>query len=402
LAAAGAGRGYVEVKETFTRADGATPLATFIDRDGSMRLAAADKVRIEYPTAFSGLVDSAGLPYCGPSLEGSRQNIIENGNYEADTVGSNALISTIARDATNVRSGAWALKVTPTNADASGVQWLKRDGTKMLAVAGTAYSSGIWLYAPAASVGKQMRFVMSWYTAADAAINSVGGTTETLVAGWQRIVFNGQVAPGTTGKMILTFSTVGAQGVFDVWIDVAQFEAGAFVSNAIPTGTAAVTRAADSLSVPFNFGPMDCTVLARVARPVYADAVGDILLSPGVFSLGSANPLAAMFFVQSARSGAAFLADAGGNQQPAQAIPAGAALTFAAQFKDFGAGKTAKVAMNTGTAYTGFSDLTRAITAYGNQTLVVGSLLNQQLYSVLLDLIFARGQRTLAEMLAIP
>src|SRR6266576_5866215 len=73
-----------EIPYTHTRADGGTPVATYIDYDGTIRLAAQNTLRIEWVDLDGdGIRESPGI-----LLEGSRINLIENDDYETDTVGT--------------------------------------------------------------------------------------------------------------------------------------------------------------------------------------------------------------------------------------------------------------------------------------------------------------------------
>jgi hypothetical protein len=410
-AVAGSRRGLVEVPITFTRADAST-LATYLDQDGLIRTAAPNVIRPDYsPYVTGGLVFPDGSPAFGPSLEGSRQNLIENGDYEVDAVGSSASGgSTIVRDSLGgnppaIKPGTpgFGLKITTANSSSSGAFIHNRAGTRIAATVGTAYTFSQWVYAPAASVGKTVKVRIEWWSSAPAFLSATEVIGVALVAGWQRLSVSG-VAPASTATADPFIGGDTAQGVWDFWVELAQFEAGAFRASPIPTGTAAVTRAADSLLVPINFGPTDITVFARVARSVHADASGSIGTSPGIFALGGASPgpRVGAFFAQSVRSVQAFLQDATGNVQPSCPIAAGTELKVLIQAKNFGSASTAKIAIDSGDGQglTAFSDLTRAITAYGAQTLRVG-LLDNELYGVLLDLIVFRGLFTLAEASAV-
>src|SRR6267142_3138462 len=70
-AVAGSRRGPVELPLTFARADAAT-CATYIDRDGTVRVAEANKLRREWVDLDGdGVRESPGL-----LLEGSRTNVV--------------------------------------------------------------------------------------------------------------------------------------------------------------------------------------------------------------------------------------------------------------------------------------------------------------------------------------
>jgi hypothetical protein len=231
------------VAATFTRASVATRIAKLLGLE-PLATEAANVLRDRH---YEGSVKTA-------LLESARENLIENGDYETDTVGTAVVVATFARDATNVRRGSWAGKLTTTNTGGSGCFWSNRSGTRIAVTVGQPYTHSIWVYAPAASVGKTFTITLEWYTSAPAANGSSQSGTLTLVAGWQRLNWTG-TPPASTATCTPTFYTTAAIGVFDVWVDMVQFEAGAFASSAISTGTGAVTRSADAFSWPFLYKP---------------------------------------------------------------------------------------------------------------------------------------------------
>jgi len=238
----GASRGLVETKETVTRAS----TALIGDRDRNVKVAAIDKLRMHYPP---GLVDASGQPLGGVLAEGTRQNKIENGDYETDAVGSNIRVgATLLRDQTNVRHGAWALKVTVANSVQSGMHWVPKAGGRIVAVAARAYTVEVDVYAPAASVGKTLRVGMEWWNAIPAAISNSNGPTTALVAGWQRLIFT-VTSPANTAFAVPFIELNAAQGIFDFWVDIADFQEGAFASEPVPTNTAVAMRSADQIDV---------------------------------------------------------------------------------------------------------------------------------------------------------
>lgn len=245
----GAGRGRTEeFKETATRAS----VATLTERGGVGRHVGQDVPRQHWiKNAVTGLYE----PYL--LLEASRTNLIENGDYEADAVGSLANVSTIVRDATNVYLGSWALKVTTQNSSSSGVFVHNRAGTRIPVTVGQQYSFPVWLYAPAASVGKTVKIRIEWWSSAPAFLSATETIGIVLVAGWQRLNVTG-TAPASTATADPFIGGDTAQGVWDFWIDAVQFEASTgYPSSPIATGTVAATRALDAFSVPYPHGATD-------------------------------------------------------------------------------------------------------------------------------------------------
>lgn len=237
-----------EVAETVVRA---APARIYLDRDGIYRDAAANIPRLHYPP---GLVDQFGAPIGGLLAEHGRLNRIENGDYETDAVGSAATGgSSIARDATNVRHGSWALKVTTANAADSGVLYTKRDGSRMAATAARLHSKIVWVYAPAASVGKTLRLAFEWYDAGAGIISTSNGSNVALVAGWNRLIHTA-LAPALTVTVRTFIETNAAQGVFDFWVDLADFSESPYPIEPTPTNTGAVTPVSDDITVPIQLG----------------------------------------------------------------------------------------------------------------------------------------------------
>src|SRR6266550_5827889 len=246
-----------EIPYTFTRAD-ATTCASYIDYDGVIRLAAANLLRIEWVDLDGdGIRESATT-----ALETSPRTNVVLWN----------------RDMTNA---AW-VKTTMTAAkDQLGVDGVANSASSLLATAGNATCL------QAITLGSSLRAQAVWVkrlvgsgTINMTMDNGATWTVITLTANWTRVTIPSQtLANPTIGFRIVTNTD-------KIAVDYVQNENGAFQSSAIATTTVAVTRAADSLTLPFNFGPLDCTVLARIARPVWADAAGDIGLVPGVIDLG--------------------------------------------------------------------------------------------------------------------
>lgn len=366
-AVAGARRGAVDVPPTFARADAAT-CATYIDRDGIVRTAAANLLRVEWVDLDGdGVRESPGL-----LLEGSRANVV-----------------LWDRDLTNA---AW-VKTTMTAAkDQTGIDGAANSASSLLATAGNATCL------QAITLGSSQRAQAVWVkrlvgsgTINMTMDNGATWTVITLTANWTRVTIPSQtLANPTVGFRIVTNAD-------KIAVDYVQNENGAFESSALATTTAAVTRAADSLTLPFNFGPMDTTVLYRMARPVWADAVGDIGFFPSLVDISTANPRYEVFFNQTTRQFNARSGDSGSGA--AANIPAGASLVFTSQHKN--AATLPAVAVDVGSGLTAFDTGAVAFTAFANQTIrpstpVVG------LYGVLLDLMVLRGLFTLAEASAVP
>lgn len=400
----GSRRTLEEITEVFARAD-ATKCATYLDRDGTMRMASANVPRIHY----TGLLDAKGEPIFGPLIDNTVQNLIENSNYEADAVGSGARAgSTVVRDGTNPRLGSWGLKVTTANLIQSGVTILKRDGGRIVAAAATQYAVSFDVFAPTASVGKTLRVGMEWWNSVPASISQTAGAAVALVAGWQRLSFSVQ-SPAGTAFAVPFIETDSAEGVFDFWIDVPQFELGFFSTSPIATGTGALTRQEDDLRLPLPFGARNLTVLARIGRPNWADLAGNIGFGPGLFTIGVNLPVVMAFADANNRQFGCQIRDGTTIQGPALAnIPAGNELAPCFQFRNLTTGGLAKQDVGDGSGYGADSDAALSFSVFGSAGVSVIRLgwrtgaSGVALGSVISDLIVANGLFTRAEMLAIP
>lgn len=420
LAAMGAGRGYVEVKETFTRAD-ATTCRTFMDRDmGSgqfLRLAEANKVRIEYPTALSGLVDAFGYPYCGPLLEGTRKNIAHFTRDLTNAFWTKESSDTVTADAGQAADGSVTADKVVEFA-ATSIHGFNRS------FACAAGDSLCW----SAVVEAAGRNVFQMMVRSDAEVNGFRGQfdastgvytpqtvqgTGTLYNGGMiklrngkyRAWISGKVDPAATAALARlnynnpagTISYLG-DGASGMIISDMQFEVGTFPSSIIPALAGSdVTGAADSsILLPFNQGPVDMTVLTRIARPVWVDIIGDVLIgSQQMGRIGGAGGPNIDWGGRSAIRDFYSRANNFGGLATGT-IPAGSALSYSAQFKNLTTG--GQTALDAGSGLSVFTSAATAFTKYGVQTVEVGLIL----YGVLLDMIIARGLRTKAEMEAIP
>jgi len=426
LAAMGAGGGYQEVKETFARADGGTPIATLIDRNvGNGQIlytAAADKVRIEYPPALSGLVDQFGYPYCGPLLESARTNAWTKSQKLDDAVWT--------KDAASVTPNVGAGADSSSTADL-----IVEDGTNNL--------HGFERTTPALTDNTQQSVSVFasyfgtrlWFrirtTDKSGALNSTffnigAGTIGTIGAGHTDVKIEGPIgrlgaqgyrcslsfnsAAGATPPLVQFFLATAdnsgaylGDGVSGMVFWGLQFEVDKpFRSSYLATDAATISRAADSLRLPYLFGTnADITTLVRLARPVFVDTVGSLPNGPVMFRFGSANPCLYSNFAIATRSFVSRIFDPA-DHNVITAVPAGAEIRQVSQWKNLRtAGQTAQ---DVGSGYGAFTSAAVALAALFDQTLILGGdgAAGNEINGVLLDFIAARGLRTTAEMLAIP
>src|SRR6266550_1934477 len=217
-----------EIPYTFTRAD-ATTCASYIDYDGVIRLAAANLLRTEWVDLDGdGIRESATT-----ALETSPRTNVVLWN----------------RDMTNA---AW-VKTTMTAAkDQLGVDGVANSASSLLATAGNATCL------QAITLGSSLRAQAVWVkrlvgsgTINMTMDNGATWTVITLTANWTRVTIPSQtLANPTVGFRIVTNAD-------KIAVDYVQNETavtGILESSAIATTTVAVTRAADALTVPFNYG----------------------------------------------------------------------------------------------------------------------------------------------------
>lgn len=356
---------------TFARADAST-CATYFDRDGILRTAAANLLRPEWVD-----LDGDGVrETMGFRLEGARTNV--------------ALWN---RDLTNA---AWTkTNITPVK-DQTGIDGVSNSASKITATAG----NGTCLQAVvlASSLRRQSAFVKRITGSGVVEMTTDNGTTWTAVtvtAAWTRVTIPAQtLANPTLGFRIVTSGDAVA-------VDYAQNETGAFESTPIATTTAAVTRATDSWIFTAAFGPVDFTIWQRSARPDWMTLAGDIVSAPYFARVGTTAPLLNLRTGSSSRIYVGDVDTATTDAQATASIPAGT-LSSTWQFKEFATG--AKVAIDPGSGLGVFSAASSPVVAFSNQTFRVGGsgTAGQELFGVLLDLKARQGLETLTSMATEP
>jgi len=408
----GAGRGRVEVPYVFTRADAAT-CATYVDRDGLIRKAAANVLRVEWVDLDGdGIRETPGL-----LMEGGRQNLmlrseeIDNAAWSKTTVtfGANA---DVAPDGTTTADrlieGALSQEhvVYQTLTATADV----RHSVSVFAKAGTRS----FVYLTIRDVNGLTNGVLAWFNLATGAVGTVShngaGSGEQafiqkLANGWYRCTLigacnNGDTTPlGTVGISSGNGTTVytgDGSSYISVW--GAQFENNTpFPSSYIPTVASAVARAADSLNVSANFGnDIELTVGARLGRPVHADVSGSLGINPSIYQIGDTNGNVRGVFTNASRLIEATVDGPGSDMFPNAAIVAGAQITYVAQYKNLRTVPAARIDLGAGLPSYGTG--AGAMPNYTSQNIGVGA----NLFAPLIDEMFLRGQFTLAEYLAVP
>jgi len=131
-------------------------------------------------------------------------------------------ISTLTRDATHVKFGAWAMKWV--GAGVGG-------GPSLFPVTGlaaaTAYTLSAWLFSAAG--GESCALRVDFYTAVPALVNSSAVTTVVLAAGWNRLTTTGTSGAGVDRANLLVMSRVAGSQTF--WTDGVQLEQSAAATD---------------------------------------------------------------------------------------------------------------------------------------------------------------------------
>jgi len=219
--------GGEELQETFTRAD-ATTVASYLDRDGYVRRALANVLRVEYVS---------GLGYC-TLHEASRTNVVLHN-----------------RDLTQA---AWVKTNVPAAKDQVGTDNTASSASKITAPA----ANGTCLQAItlASSARYQSAYVKRVTGSGVVNMTTDGGATWTpitVTSAWTRV---------TIPTQTLTDPSVGFQIVTNgdaIAVDYVQNENGTYPTSAIVTGASAATRVADRLEFPFYAHPQAMTVYAH-------------------------------------------------------------------------------------------------------------------------------------------
>lgn len=394
-------------KPTHTRAD-ATTCATYIDPRGLVLKAAANVPRLEYVDLDGdGVRETPGI-----LLEGSRANVVlQSQNFGATWT---TPVGAPTRSAAETTLGSLALDlIGDDNAGATEYYaqspTLTGDGTKSyswFAKKGTSAESNVTLWDE--TIGAVRGRVIYSFDANGVLIAPTvptGTLLRTQLIGSGVYRFEAQapsvVAANDNQIWIVPATSGGVTATGDLRIGGVQVENAVFPSSYIPTTTGAVTRAADSFTLPFGFGPQDLTVLARVARPAWADASGALGVSPGVMDLGNnVGGTLRLYAIAPTRHWTSDITTSGSSVN--SAMLAGALQTICAQYKDLTTG--AKTQNDVGAGFTGFvGGAATAFSTFGSQTLRVGGVVGSpnELSGVLVDLIIARGLFTLAEMQAV-
>lgn len=411
-----------EIPYTFARADGGTPVATHTDYDSIIRYAAQNVLRLGWvdlngdgiretltllqeaggtngwtkseqlddaawtKTGATVLVDNGAAPDGTTSADYLKESALNEFHFFSRTTPAltDNTLSTVTLHGRPSAGARWFRFVTVDKANVQRSTWFN-PSTGLVGTKDAGHTVFIEGPFTGPSGTPYYRFGVSF--------NSASGATPPQV---QVILATGDNAGAYAGD--------GASGLL-FW--GMQFEADKpFPSSYVKTTTAAVARTAEATTVPFNWGSStDITVLARVARPVWADvgASYDLGVWPGVWSLGKTNPNLEIYFDRTSRFIIAEIRSAGLTRNVNQPIPAGAEIDICAQFKNLASVGGGQVALDVGSGFGAFSAVANPIPNFGDQLLrVAAGLTTNILAGNLISLIFAKGLFSRSDMLAIP
>jgi hypothetical protein len=405
LAAAGAGRGYVEIKETFTRADPGTE----IDRDGIIRLAAANVPRIEWWD-----LDGDGIKEPYYLHEGSSRTNAWDRSEELDHANWTKIGATITPNATTAPDNTVTADQCVESAlnEAHGFNRATptlTDNTKQSVFVHAKYTgTRAWFRIKTTPKSGAGGAASSWFNVQTGALGTVaaGHTAQIrkLGTGGYRCAIEWDALSGATAPVVEVYmATADATGNYagDGTSGMAfwgmQFEVDqAFPSSYIKTVAAAATRGADSLTVLCNFGQIAMSVFTRFGER--GSATSNSGAGPVLFGTGSVP------FSRFDTFGTAYRFS---NQQVAGAV---ASVTSAAPaigqetkllgviFPDGSVKTSQSIAggADTGGAQSGAQALTGL---WSSQLLTVGG---GGWHGLLGDALVVRDARSLAEMAAVP
>ena len=388
---------------TFTRAD-ATTCATYIKNDGTISTATAGTLRTEWVD-----LDGDGIRETpGMLLEGTQTNLLLR-SEEFDNAAWNKTNITVTANNTTAPDGtATADKVAATASAATNINQaatinstvatyiihakkgsgatdcntfgLFNNTTAQNLLFGTLnYDTGVWSYT----------------------VGSTGVTVSPLGNGWYRIIMI-VTANITSGNSVIAYS--GFTGSSETageyaYIWGACLTAGINASY-IKTVASTVTRAVDSLNTPFNFDPLNLSILTKMARPFWADVTGNIIVGARPWQVGTTVSLLRLEGDSASRVWNGIIATGVVNANQSSAIPSGAEQNVLTQFRSLTTG--GQVAIDTGGGLSAFSSSATAFSKFGDQVLQIGGVSGAEFYGVVLGITIARGLISRAPMMAIP
>lgn len=405
-------------KYIFARADGST-CATYIDRSGVVRVAAAGVPRIEWLDLNNdGIRETPGLLIEGTRTNGwVRSEELDNAAWTKNncTISANASGApdgtTTADHFIESTDGSPQIHfVNQTWPSVTDNTWMcascfVRAGTRPYLLiqtrnkANAFYDASFNLNGGAfgGSITQVTSGAFAWMipVAMDGLVGyrcilvcPAGSGATTMLTGFYPATGSGAAAATYQGNGGASLAMWGFQ------CEASQ----AFPSSYIKTVSATVTRASDSFTLPFGFGPVDKTVLLKFARPYWADVTGDLGFFPTLLNMGGVNDPNARIEIAGQQTTRNYQARFGtAASQAAAAIPAGAEQKFIVQCKN--ALTLPAVAVDVGSGPTAFDTGAPAFSQYVNQTLEI-SHPSVKAFVTFTDILLAQGLFSYAEMLA--
>lgn len=253
-----ADKGGEAFQESFTRAD-ATPCATYFDRAGLLRTAAANKLRLHW-------IDTNG------------DGVVDFPTFLLEATGDMTNRVLWNRDLTNA---AWT-KVTATPAkDQVGIDGVANSASSLLATAANATCLQAIVLTNRALF--QTAYVKRLVGAGVVQMTMDGGATWTaiaLTAAWTRF----SIPTQTIANPSVGFRLV-ANGD-KIAVDFVQNEGGSTATSPLATTVAAVSRQADLVTLPLSFGPQPLTIYTKFVE-TGNQVIG--IGQPRIYRLGQDN-----------------------------------------------------------------------------------------------------------------
>jgi hypothetical protein len=229
---------------TFSRAS----IGTYFDSSGTLQTASSGTPRFDH--------DPVTHAPKGILIEEARTNVLLNSGADTGWVAGGTTPPTVANSL--VIDGIPCASVTFTNTMASGYLGARAGRTGLggagyaSALNGQQYTPSIWIRLSRALIGGES-FVVYYTGGYGLPGKTVNSSSTSFFGTWARMTLASFTMPGSTVEYPVVYLNSVASDL-TVYMARGQFEAGSFPTSYIPTTTAAVTRAADNLTVPTTGG----------------------------------------------------------------------------------------------------------------------------------------------------
>jgi hypothetical protein len=174
-------------------------------------------------------------------------NLIENGDYELDILGTRGLLGSerLERAVGVARHGQASLRVAVPGAAGAGVEWLTRAGARIACRPGQSSVFSVDVHVPPSLAGTQLVVSLEWRSSApgETLLGTVRSRPHSLAGGWERLSVQAGPAPDGTASITPACATVSARGGVEFHLDVADLEVGdaPVLGPPIPTTRGPVT-----------------------------------------------------------------------------------------------------------------------------------------------------------------